>query len=67
LEQGLTAPCAAGFRCGMIEAHRLIASRRFTLIVKNQNLSMPLMRVSLPLRKPWISGIGLTPQGPQRR
>ena len=40
-----------------------IASRRLTFIVKHQNLSMPLMRASLPLRKPRVSGIGLTPGG----
>jgi hypothetical protein len=34
----------------MAEAQAKIASRRLTFIVKHQNLSMPLMRASLPLR-----------------
>jgi hypothetical protein len=52
-DQALTAPVRrGGFRCGMAEAQAKIASRRLTFIVKHQNLSMPLMRASLPLRKP---------------
>jgi hypothetical protein len=51
----------------MAEAQAKIASRRLTFIVKHQNLSMPLMRASLTLREPWVSGGGLTPQGPKRR
>jgi hypothetical protein len=50
--QGLTAPVPrGGFGCGKIEAHQETrAPRRLTFIVKHQNLSMPLMRASLPLR-----------------
>jgi hypothetical protein len=67
-DQALTAPVRrGGFRCGMAEAQAKIASRRLTFIVKYQNLSMPLMRASLTLREPWVSGVGLTPQGPKRR
>jgi hypothetical protein len=50
-DQGLAASVRrGGFRCGMAEAQAKIASRRLTFIVKHQNLSMPLMRASLPLR-----------------
>jgi hypothetical protein len=49
--QGLTAPSSrGGFRCGRVEAQMRRASRRLTFIVKHQNLSMPLMWASLPLR-----------------
>jgi hypothetical protein len=57
----------AALRRGLAEPDARIASRRLTLIVKHQNLSMPLMRVSLPLRKPRFSAVGLTAQGSKRR